>query len=165
MEKRFPAESPPGLDFGASWARFWEVLGSNFYSFYKKFAERWGAFAIKDRFENLPSASLQKERRFPFHVKSGLSWGVFGAQDASKTAQDASKNPKRRQDAPKTPQDAPKTPPRRPKTPQEVPRRSPRRTEIHPDSILMLETLKIKKAMKNKGKSMIFKVSGLTFRS
>ena len=28
IEKRFPAESPPDLDFGVSWARFWEVLGS-----------------------------------------------------------------------------------------------------------------------------------------
>ena len=24
METRFPTESPPDLDFGASWARFWE---------------------------------------------------------------------------------------------------------------------------------------------
>ena len=73
METRFPTESPPDLDFGASWARFWEVLGSIFGAFSEKFAEHWGAFAIQDRFENLPSASLQKERRFPFHVKSGFA--------------------------------------------------------------------------------------------
>ena len=72
METRFPTESPPDLDFGASWDRFWEVLGSIFGAFSEKFGEHWGAFAIQDLFENLPSASLQKERRFPFHVKSGF---------------------------------------------------------------------------------------------
>ena len=61
--------------------RLWSVLGSilggfgiDFWSFFReKIAEHWGAFAIQDRFENLPSASLQKERRFPFHVKSGFT--------------------------------------------------------------------------------------------
>ena len=77
IEKRFPAEPPPDLDFGASWARFWELLGSIFEAFSEIFAEHWGAFAIQDRFENLPSASLQKERRFPFHVKSGFCWSGF----------------------------------------------------------------------------------------
>ena len=119
MEKRFPAESPPGLDFGASWARFWEVLGSIVGAFSEKFAEHWGAFAIKDRFENLPSASLQKERRFPFHVKSGFfGRSVFHPrrfQDAprrAKTCQDAPRcaqeGPKTAQDASKMTQDAPK---------------------------------------------------------
>ena len=28
METPFPAEFPPDLDFGTSWARFWEVLAS-----------------------------------------------------------------------------------------------------------------------------------------
>ena len=77
METRFPTEFPPDLDFGASWDRFWEILGSIFGAFSEKFAEHWGAFAIQDRFKNLPSASLQKERRFPFHVKSGLCWASF----------------------------------------------------------------------------------------
>ena len=97
MATRFPAESPPDIDFWSVLGSILEGFGIEFYSFYKKFAERWGAFAIKDRFENLPSASLQKERRFPFHVKSGLSWGGFGAHAASKTPQDTSKNPKTHQ--------------------------------------------------------------------
>ena len=62
---------------------------------------------------------------------------------------DALKTP---QDAPKTRQDALKTPPRRPKAPQEVPRRPPRRTKIHPKSIFMSETSKIKKTQKNQRK-------------
>ena len=99
---------------------------------------------------------LQQTNALPVPIKTGLSWGCFGAQDASKTAQDASKNPKTRQDAPKTPQDAPKTRPRcpqdAPKTPQEVPRRPPRPSQIHPKSILMLKTLKIKKTLKNRWK-------------
>ena len=53
---------------------------------------------------------------------------------------------------PKTRQDAPKTRQRRPKRPQEVPRRPRRRTKIHPKSILMLKTSKIKKSLKNQWK-------------
>ena len=53
---------------------------------------------------------------------------------------------------PKTRQDAPKTPQRRPKRPQEVPRRPPRRSQIHPKSILMLKTSKIKKSLKKQWK-------------
>ena len=81
--------------------------------------------------------ALKKKRRFPFHVESGLCWGGFGAQDASKTAprraQEAPRRPKRAktrprrsQDAPRLPrrsQDAPKTTPGRP---QDAPRRPPR---------------------------------------
>ena len=114
METRFPTESPPDLDFGASWARFWEVLGSIFEAFSDNFAEHWGAFAIQDRFENLPSASLQKERRFPFHVKSGLCWRAFFHLFDSKTPLDAPRRPKtpprRPQDGPRRLQEAPRRP-------------------------------------------------------
>ena len=90
-----------------------------------------------------------------------------------KTPQEATKTP---QDAPKTPQDAPKTRPRRPKTPprraQDAPgrpKRCPGGPQDAPKSIqipyLCWIARKSKKTLKNKGKSMIFKVAGLIFRS
>ena len=46
IEKRFPAESPPDLDFGASWARFWEVLGSIFGGVEVDFSRIWDCFGL-----------------------------------------------------------------------------------------------------------------------
>ena len=117
-----------GLDFGRFWDRFLEL-------FSMKFAEHWGAFAIQDRFENLPSASLQKERRFPFHVKSGLSWGGFARQSAPRRTQDV---PRRAQDAPrrdKTRQVAHKTGQRRPKRPPRGAGRCPQRSQDEPKMV------------------------------
>ena len=59
----------------------------------------------------------------------------------------------RRPKAARRPQDAPETPQDAPKTPQEVPRSPPRRTKIHPKSILMLKTSKIKNTLKINEKS------------
>ena len=84
--------------------------------------------------------------------------------DAPRRSQEAPKTPPRRpQDRLKTllrrpkaarrPQDAPETPQDAPKTPQEVPRSRPRRTKIHPKSILMLKTSKIKNTLKINEKS------------
>ena len=88
----------------------------------------------------------------------GRLGGVLGASWWATWLQRGSQNgPRWRQDAPRRPQDAPKTPQEMPKdapkTPQEVPRSRPRRTKIHPKSILMLKTSKIKNTLKINEKS------------
>ena len=163
---------PSWGDHGASWwrhgailgrlegllGRLWGVLGAT-----------WGLLAGQYHQERC-HAVLWRPRGA---VLASLLRG-FGTQDASKTpprrpkmppkTPRRGKTPPRR---PKTPprraQDAPKTPQRRPKRPQEVPRRPPRPSQIHPKSILMLKTLKIKKTLQNQWKINDFQGLGAHF--
>ena len=147
-----------GLDFGRFWDRILQLL--------QEICGALGSFCDQKSFREPSKCEPPKRAALPVPCQIRFILGGFGAQDASKTAQDASKtaqdaskNLKMRQDAPKTPPRRgktpprrPKTPPRRPKTPQEVPRRLPRPSQIHPKSILMLKTSKIKKSSKNQWK-------------
>ena len=102
-------------------------------------------------------------------IKTGLSWKLLRAQDASRTPPRRLLRSQARRDAAKTPQDAPRCPQDAPKTPQEAPRGAQEASETLPNPpkiYTYVENLENKKKLekKNNGKSVIFKVSGVTFR-
>ena len=113
MEKRFPAESPPDLDFGASWARFWEVWGSNFTAFTR---------TLRSAGELLRSKTVSRTFQVRASKKSGASRSMSNqvflrAKTAPRRLQDAPRRAKICQDAPKRARRRPKTLPRCPKMP------------------------------------------------
>ena len=94
METRFPAESPPDLDFGASWARFWEVLGS----ISTAFAINWRSAG-----DLLRSKIVLRTFQVRASKKSGASRSM-----SNQVFLRAKTVPRRLQDAPRCAQDAPK---------------------------------------------------------
>ena len=118
-----------GLDFWRFWDGFWEVLRKIF----EDFGLCLGCFGRVSSLAFLRSSTrhqtrhegtgrLQQTNALPVPIKTGLSWRLLRAQDASKTLPRRLLISKTRHDAAKTPQDAPRCPQDAPKTPQEAPR-------------------------------------------
>ena len=91
--------------------------------------EPWGKLCDPKPFQE---ASLKQaggkqknKRRFPFHVESGLCWGVFEPKTPPRHPKTPPRHPKTRQYAPRRPEDAPKSPQVVPRCRQEAPKRRP----------------------------------------
>ena len=128
METRFATESPPDLDFGTSWARFGEVLGSIFEAFTRN---------LLSVGELLRSKIVSRTFQVRAFKKSGASRSMsnqvyLGVVLRAKTRQDA---PKTCPDAPKTRQDAPRRAKWRTRRAKDAPRgrqEAPRRAQDAP---------------------------------
>ena len=98
---------------------------------------------------------LQQTNALPVPIKTGLSWRLLRAQDASKTLPRRLLISKTRHDAAKTPQDAPRCPQDAPKTPQEAPRGAQEASKTFPNPpkiYTYVENLENQKSLKNQWK-------------
>ena len=116
MEKRFPAESPPGLDFGASWARFWDRI----LQLLQEICGALGSFCDQRSFREPSKCEPPKRAALPVPCQIRF---FLRAKTAPRRLQDGPRRAKMCQDAPRCAQEGPKTAQDASKTPQDAPKR------------------------------------------
>ena len=154
--QRYPLQTSTlerlGIDFRRFWDRFLELFPRNLLSIGELLRSKIVSRTFQVRASKKSGASRSMSNQVYLGVVLEPKTPPRRPKMPPKTPRRGKTPPRRPKTPPRRAQDAPKTPQRRPKRPQEVPRRPPRPSQIHPKSILMLKTLKIKKTLKNQWK-------------